>query len=175
MPAAMWAYTFRGDDPERTGLVELARGDAVAGAVGAAACGAAEQPLANSATVATASSGVAGQAHRLAPPVPARRLLTAARQRRPARGKPSSDGQTGNLLPVGRQTRLIVWAAGAGRGEYCSARAYRAAGVPPPGRRGRHGGGVGGMREQPTRHHVTTRQPFRIGRRRTVTDGTPAR
>jgi len=33
----MWAYTFRGDDPERTGLVELARGDAVAGAVGAAA------------------------------------------------------------------------------------------------------------------------------------------
>jgi len=33
----MWAYTFRGDDPERTGLVELARGDTVAGAVGAAA------------------------------------------------------------------------------------------------------------------------------------------
>jgi len=75
----MWAYTFRGDDPERTGLVEVARGDAVAGAVGAAACGAAEQPQANPATVATASSGAAGQAHRLAPPVPARRLLTAAR------------------------------------------------------------------------------------------------
>lgn len=74
----MWAYTFSGDVAccRGLGLVELARGDAVAGPDRAAGWDAAEQPQINTVTVATASSGAANRAVRPGPTVLMRRLPT---------------------------------------------------------------------------------------------------
>src|SRR5262249_21541224 len=115
----MWAYTFSGDDPWYRGpwLARLARGDGVAVTAGAAGWDPAEQPQANPATVATASSGAAGRAIGPGPAGRARRLPTACTLAKT--GTPlatQATWQTGALLRLGPQARPIGPAAGPRRG-----------------------------------------------------------